>query len=206
MSQVFVDVGISLDGYLAGPDRGPQNPMGGVSMQLHEWLFAEKAFRERLGIPGGEEGAAGPLIRRIFDRIGANVMGRNMFDEGEASWPEEAPFGCPVFVVTHRPREPWIRPGGTTFHFVTDGFEAALALARDAAGKKDVRISGGADLVRQALNAGVVEEMTLHVAPLILGRGLRLLDGVEPGKFALRQTDSIEAGGVSHITYDVIGK
>jgi dihydrofolate reductase len=204
VSKVFVDVGISLDGYLAGPNRGPANPMGGASGKLHAWMWEEKAFRERVGLPGGQEGPGGPIIRHIFDRIGANVMGRNMFDEGEVAWPEEAPFGCPVFVLTHRPREPWVRPGGTTFHFVTDGFESALTQARAAAGGKDVRISGGAETVREALNAGVVEEMTLHVASVILGEGLRLFDALDPDAVQLRQTALDEAGGVSHITYQVL--
>ena len=199
--KVFVDMGVSLDGFVAGPDRGPANPMGGASPRIHDWIFQEKAFRERLGIPGGVEGPGGPLIRHTFDRIGANVMGRNMFDEGEVAWPEEAPFGCPVFVLTHRPREPWVRPGGTVFHFVTDGFDSALAQARAAAGARDVRISGGADVVRQALRAGVVEEMTLHVAPAVIGEGLRLFDGFGPGELNLEQVETMATPGVTHITY-----
>jgi dihydrofolate reductase len=201
MSKVFVDVGVSLDGYLAGPDRGPANPMGGASGALHRWFWEERAFREHLGLPGGVEGPGGPIIRHTFDRIGANVMGRNMFDEGEAAWPEKAPFGCPVFVLTHRPREPWVRPGGTTFHFVTDGFDSALAKARAVAGGKDVRISGGAEVVCEALKAGVVEEMIIHVAPVILGEGLRLFDGVGPGEVGLEQVASSATPGVTHITY-----
>lgn len=201
MGKVFVDMGVSLDGFVAGDNRGPTNPMGGVSQRLHQWMFQLKAFCDRLGIPGGRDGPGNDIIDATFNRIGANVMGRNMFDEGEACWPEEAPFGCPVFVLTDTPREPWTRPGGTTFHFVTDGFDSALAQARAAAGSKDVRISGGADVVRQALKAGVVEEMILHVAPVILGSGLRLFDGVGPEDLDLVQAAVSDAAGVTHITY-----
>jgi len=201
MSKVFVDMGVSLDGFVAGDDRGPSNPMGGVSPRLHAWMFQLKAFCDRVGIPGGQEGPGNAIVEAVFDRIGANVMGHNMFVEGEACWPEEAPFGCPVYVLTHTPREPWTRPGGTTFYFVTDGFDSALAQARVAAGVKDVRISGGADVVRQALKAGVVEEMTLHFAPVVLGSGLRLFDGVGPGDVNLVQSNVVDAAGVTHITY-----
>lgn len=201
MSKVFVDLGVSLDGFIAGDDRGPANPMGGVSPRLHQWIWPLKSFRERLGMPGGEEGPDNDIIEAVFNRVGANVMGHNMFVEGEAVWPENAPFGCPVYVLTHTPREPWVRPGGTIFFFVTDGFDSALAQARAAAGDKDVRISGGADVVRQALKAGVVEEMTLHLAPVILGSGLRLFDDVGPADLDLVQADVVAAPGVTHITY-----
>lgn len=122
-------------------------------------------------MPGGETGSDDDIVRAILARIGANVMGRRMFDEGEVGWPENAPFHTPVFVLTHHARAPWVRPGGTTFYFVTDGFASALAQARAAAGARDVRISGGAATIQQALRAGVVDELHVHIAAAADGRG-----------------------------------
>lgn len=205
MSVVFVDVGVSLDGFLAGPNRGPGNPMGDGGIAIHEWLFATATFRARcLGQHGGgERGADDALVHGVFARAGAYVMGRRMFDEGEVAWPGEAPFRAPVFVVTRHPRAPWVRPGGTTFRFVTDGFASALQQARAAAGGKDVRISGGADVVQQALEAGVVDELVLHVAPLLLGSGLRLFDGLAAAAFALEPTVASASGRVQHLHFRV---
>jgi dihydrofolate reductase len=160
LSKVFVHMGISLDGFVAGVNRGPHNPLGHMGMKVHAWMFHTRAFRENLKLGGG--GATGPddeIVRATSPRTGASVMGKRMFEEGEATWPEEAPFHTPVFVLTHERRAPWERPGGTTFYFVDDGIESALEQARRAAGGKDVRISGGADVVRQYLNAGLVDEI-----------------------------------------------
>ena len=204
-STVFVDVGVTLDGYLAGPNRGPRNPMGGSSTIIHRWVFETATFREHIGLPGGD--ATSPddaIVKAIFARAGAYVLGRHMFEEGEASWPENAPFHAPVFVLTHAPREPWPRPGGTTFHFVTDGIESALEQARAAAGGKDVRISGGAATIRQYVQAGHVEEITLHVAPVLLGGGLRLLDGLGPADLTLEQMDVVASPLVTHVRYRVL--
>jgi dihydrofolate reductase len=121
MSVVFFDVGMSLDGYIAGPSAAPGNPLGDGGVGMHTWAFHTATFRERLGIGGGDTSHDDQLVKRVFDRAGAHVMGRRMFDEGEVGWPEEAPFRSPVFVLTHRAREPWKRKGGTTFYFVTDG-------------------------------------------------------------------------------------
>ena len=193
MTKVVVDLGVSLDGFVAGGNRGPSNPLGDGFEAVHAWMFDQNGFLR--------DGAGGELIQAMFARTGANVMGRNMFDEGEANWPENAPFHCPVFVLTHRPREPWVRPGGTTFHFVTDGFDSALGQARAAAGGKDVRVSGGADVARQALKASIVDELNLHIAPVVIGAGLRLFDGVPPGELDLVQTSLTDARGVAHVTY-----
>jgi dihydrofolate reductase len=204
-STVFVDVGVSLDGYLAGPNSGPRNPMGGSSTIIHQWVWETASFREHLGLPGG--GATSPddaIVKAIFERAGAYVMGRHMFEEGEVSWPENAPFHTPVFVLAHAPREPWPRPGGTTFHFVTDGIASALAQAHAAAGGKDVRISGGAATIRQYLQAGLVEEITLHVAPVLLGGGIRLLDGLGPSDVALEQVEVVASPLVTHVRYRVL--
>src|SRR5580765_5898323 len=143
MSKVFVDLGISMDGCIAGPNASPVNPMGDGGIHIHDYVFATRSWRSKMGLPDGETGRDDDRTRHTIDRIGANVLGRRMFDEGEVAWPEEAPFRTDVFVVTHRGREPWVRPGGTTFHFVTDGPLAALERARASAGGKDVRIGGG---------------------------------------------------------------
>jgi len=204
-STVFVDVGVSLDGYLAGPNRGPRNPMGGSSTIIHQWIFETATFREHLGLPG--VGATSPddtIVKAIFARAGAYVMGRHMFEEGEVAWPENAPFHAPVFVLTHTPREPWPRPGGTTFFFVTDGIASALDQARAVAGGKDVRISGGAATIRQYVQAGCVEEITLHVAPVLLGTGIRLLDGLGPEDLALEQVEVVASNLVTHARYRVM--
>ena len=205
MGIVFVDVGVSLDGYMAGPNRGPDNPMGGRAVSIHQWVFECASFRERLGMKGGVSGTPDDdLIKRVFARSGANVMGRRMFDEGEVAWPEDAPFHGPVFVLTHHAREPWVRKGGTTFHFVTDGIESALAQAKAAAKGKDVRISGGAETIKEYLDAGHVEELTLHVAPAMLGEGLRLMDGAGSKKWKFEQVASSGSALVTHITYQIM--
>lgn len=204
MGKVFVDVGMSLDGYIAGPNRGPGNPMGGRSMTIHKWVFATATFREALGIPGeGEKGPDDALVKALFARPGANVMGMRMFEEGEVSWPEDAPFHAPVFVLTHRPRAPWPRLGGTTFYFVADGIASALSQAKAASGGKDVRISGGADTIRQYLRAGLVDDLTVHIAPALLGEGLSLLEGMGAGELKLRQGRTLSSPSVAHIDYVV---
>ncbi len=167
MSEVFVDVGVSLDGYIAGPNGGPGNPLGDGGTRIHQWLFQTAGFCERLGLPGGQSSSDDQLVRRVFERAGAYVMGRRMFDEGELGWPEDAPFRAPVFVLTHSPREPWKRKGGTAFFFVTDGIESALRQAKAAASGRDVRVAGGAETIRQYLDAGMVDELALHIAPML---------------------------------------
>jgi dihydrofolate reductase len=203
MSKTFVDVGISLDGCIAGPNGSPQNPMGGAAMRIHEWIFQQASFLEHIGMQGGITGPEDDIVKAIFARAGAYVMGRRMFDEGEVCWPENAPFHAPVFVVTHSAREPWVRPGGTTFHFVTDGLESALRQAHEASGGKDVRISGGADMIRQAFRAGAVEEVTLHLSPVVLGEGVRLFEGLRGSDLNLEQTGVIVSATVTHLNYRV---
>jgi dihydrofolate reductase len=201
-SKVFFDVGLSLDGYMAGPNARPGNPLGDGGPAMHGWVFETASFRELFGIPGGDSNSADDaLIRRLFSRTGAYVMGRRMFDEGEVGWPENPPFHAPVYVLTHSPREPWVRQGGTTFHFVTDGIESALAQAKAAAGDKDVRISGGADTIRQYIQAGLIDECTVHVTPALLGAGLRLLDQLAPEELKLETVSAISSKLVTHLDY-----
>jgi dihydrofolate reductase len=207
MSRVFVHLGVSLDGIIAGSNRGPNNPMGGVSQLLHSWVWPQRAFRRALAL--GENGETGPdndRVERTMNRIGANIMGKRMFEEGEASWPEDAPFHCPVFVLTHEKREPWKRKGGTTFYFVNDGIESVLEQAKRAAGSKDVRISGGKDVVLQYLAAGLVDELSLSLAPVFLGQGLRLFDAEGLRGLSLEIEEAAHSPRVTHLRYAVTKK
>lgn len=205
MSKVFVDLGISLDGFIAGPNRGAKNPLGDEGMNIHQWMFKQKAFLKHLNLPNeGETGEDNDLVEKTFNRIGANIMGKNMFIEGEANWPEEAPFQCPVYVLTHQKREPWERPGGTTFYFTNEDIHKVLEKAKKDAGNKDVRISGGADVVQQYLNASLVDELDLHVAPIMLGKGVRVFEKIDKEKFSLEVADVINSPMVTHLFYKVV--
>ncbi|HTT13965.1 MAG TPA: dihydrofolate reductase family protein [Burkholderiaceae bacterium] len=204
MGKVFFDVGVSLDGYLAGPNARPGNPLGDGGPGIHAWMFKTAAFREHLGMTGGETTRDDDVLRQVFERTGAYVLGRRMFAEGEVGWPETAPFRAPVFVLTHHAREPWPRPGGTTFFFVTEGIASALAQARAAAGAKDVRISGGAATIRQFVAAGLIDEFTLHVAPVILGGGVKLMDPLRPADLVAEQVEVIASPLATHIRYRVL--
>jgi len=204
MSKVFVDVGVSLDGHIAGPNRGPNNPLGDGGISIHQWAFQTASFLERLGLPGGQTSPDDQLVKEVFERTGAYVMGRRMFDEGEVGWPENPPFRAPVFVLTHSAREPWQRKGGTTFFFITDGIVSALEQAKTAAGGKDVRVSGGAETIRQFLESGLIDELALHIAPVLLGAGVRLLDHLGPADLELQQVGASSSPLVTHIKYRVV--
>jgi dihydrofolate reductase len=186
MSKVFASIAMSLDGYMAPEGMSIEhweNPgykdWGAKWGALMRWLMTQQYFRENLNFgPGGETGPVNDMVRKTFERTGANIMGQRMFEQGERSWPEQAPFHTPVYVLTHAQREPWVRPGGTTFHFVNDGAESALAQARAAAGGRDIRIAGGADVIQQYLNMGVVEELNIALAPVLFGGGRRLFENL----------------------------
>ncbi|HIZ35299.1 MAG TPA: dihydrofolate reductase family protein [Candidatus Ruania gallistercoris] len=178
--------------------------MGPQWLELQQWVFPQRFFRENLQLgEGGEEGRDNEILTETFRRTGASVMGKRMFDAGEHSWPDQAPFHTPVFVLTHEEREPWQRPGGTTFHFVSDGIESALAQARAAAGDRDVRIAGGAATIQQYLNAGLVEELSVAVSPMLLGSGRRLFDGVDAAHVGLERLSVESTQHVTHLTYAV---
>ena len=154
--------------------------------ELQQWMFPQRFIRENLGLgQDGEEGRDGDVFRETFERTGATVLGKRMFDLGERSWPADAPYHTPVFVVTHEKRDPWKRPGGTTFHFVNDGIEAALDQARAAAGHRDVRVAGGGQTILEYVNAGLVDEFSIALSPVLLGSGIRLFDGVDASRVAL---------------------
>jgi dihydrofolate reductase len=211
MTKLRFNIAISLDGYVAGPGQSQENPIGIGGMQLHEWLFPLATFREIQGDVGGEVNASTRVVRERFENIGATIMGRNMFgpirgswgeDPWRGWWGEDPPFHNPVFVLTHHPREPLEMEGGTIFHFVTDGIEAALEAAGEAAGSEDVSLAGGASVARQFLSAGLVDEVELSIVPLLLGGGERLLDDV--GDLELEQVRVVEAPGVTHLKYGIV--
>jgi len=204
MAKVFFAVGVSLDGYMAGPNGGPTNPLGDGGTNIHRWVFSQKAFRETHGFgEGGETGPNNDFAAALIDRIGVNILGKNMFDEGEANWPENAPFHTPVYVLTHQKREPWVRPGGTTFYFTNDDIKTVLERAKEAAGDKDVRISGGADTIRQYLNAGLIDEFILSTAPIMMGSGVRMFDGVTLGIDDVEIVETLTTPVVSHTTFRI---
>jgi dihydrofolate reductase len=213
MSKVRVHISTSLDGYVAGPNQSMEEPLGEGGESLHDWLVALRAWREQAGMEGGEENVSSPVVRETHANVGAEIMGRGKFgppSRGEWSpdepwrgwWGDDPPFHKPVFVLTHHPREP-LQLSDTTFTFVTDGIESALAQAREAAGDKDVFIGGGADVINQYLAAGLVDEIELHVVPLVLGGGARLFEGVGPD-LKLEEVRAIEGPGVAHLKYRIV--
>jgi dihydrofolate reductase len=212
MSTLRLNMMVSLDGYAAGPGQSAENPFGIGGLQLNEWLFPLKAFREMQGEEGGEVNASTPIVEAWFDNIGATVMGRNMFGGGPGPWGvdpwtgfwgEDPPYHHPVFVLTHHPREPLKMQGGTTFYFVNDGIEPALEQAKEAAGGKDVSLGGGARVVQQYLAAGLLDEMLISVVPVFLGEGARLFDNLGDARPRVEQVQAVEAPGVTHIRYRV---
>lgn len=203
MGMVTAQLSMSLDGYIAGPNVGPDNPMGDGGEELHDWVFALKSWRDPHGLEGGSEGPDDEVARENFVNKGAVVMGRTMFDLGEIPWGEDPPYHNPVFVVTSRPRETVVKQGGTSYTFVPD-FPTAMDLARKAAGERDISIAGGANVVQQAIDAGVLDEIDVHIDPRFLGGGTRLFDNLEPGhRFKIvRVVDSPE---ITHIKYRITG-
>jgi dihydrofolate reductase len=199
---VFFSVSMSLDGFIA--PQSVEDLKGKQWVELQRWVFPQRFFRENLKLgPGGEEGRDDAILREMHLRTGASVMGRRMFDAGEHAWPEEAPFHTPVFVVTHEKREPWERPGGTTFHFVDDGIDSALDRAREVAGDRDVRIAGGGATILEYLNAGLVDEFSIALSPVLFGSGIRLFEGVDADRVALAPIRAEPTQRVTHLTYAV---
>jgi dihydrofolate reductase len=216
MTKVTAQMSVSLDGYYAGP-RGSTDPHdmaafmtgpeGPGFFRVTRWVIDALGWRERLGFAGGERSADSQLIEETFAAAGAYVMGRRMFDGGEIPWGDTPPFRAPVFVVTHRDRDVLPRQGGTSFTFVTGGIGRAVELARAAAGGKDVAVAGGGTLLRQVLAAGLLDELELHIAPVLLGDGMRLFDaslGLDTGEgIELTPVRVIESPEVTHIRYTV---
>ncbi|ADB48831.1 dihydrofolate reductase family protein [Conexibacter woesei] len=202
MTAVTASMMMTLDGFVAGPNvRVPDNPGGDGGERLHEWIAGLASWRERQGLEGGERNADDDLVRAWFDATGAVVMGRLMFDTGEQHWGEDPPFRAPVFVLTNRSRPHVVKQGGTSYTFVTDGIESALAQARAAAGERNVDVAGGADTVQQFIRAGLLDELHLHVLPVLFGEGVRLLDRLGPGLVELEPVHVIEGDGATHLKY-----
>ena len=209
MSKVFVNIGLSLDGYMAPEgmtmenwDRPEYKDWGAKWGALMSWILNQQYFRENLKLgPGGETGPVNDMLRHTTERIGANIMGKRMFDQGERAWPAEAPFHTQVYVLTHEKREAWVRPGGTTFYFVNNGPERALEQARQTAGGRDIRIAGGADVIQQYLNLGVVEALEIAVAPVLFGGGRRLFENLRDPVPRFRIDKVVDGPAATHLRY-----
>jgi dihydrofolate reductase len=210
MGELKLTMSMSLDGYVAGPNQSIDNPLGEGGTALHEWAFATRTFGQMQGREGGSTGLDDDQARLWNENVGATIMGRNMFGPIRGAWPEEPwngwwgdepPYRTPVFVLTHHAREPVEMRGGTTFHFVTGGIEAALEQARAAAGERDVAIGGGASTVRQYLRAGLVDQMRLHVTPVLLGAGEPLLDDLDEALAGFECVELVSSPAAAHFTY-----
>ena len=213
MARLTLDISMSLDGYIAGPNRTVEQPLGDGGDRLHEWVIGLASWRERHGMSGGERNADDDVVRETLDTARAVLMGRRMFSGGEGPWGDDPvadgwwgddpPFRVPVFVLTHHARETVAKQGGTSFIFVTDGLESALGQAREAEGDKDVSVAGGASLVQQCIQAGFLDEMQIHLVPILLGDGTRLLEHVETD-VRLEPTQVIDSPGVTHLRFRIV--
>jgi dihydrofolate reductase len=213
MARLMLDVSTSLDGFVAGPNRTLEQPLGEGGERLHEWAFRLASFRERHGLSGGETGPDDDVAAESLRSTGAVIMGRRMFSGGEGPWADDPnsdgwwgddpPFRVPVFVLTHHAREPVVKRGGTSFTFVTGGIEAAVEQAGAAAGGKNVLLAGGASVAQQALEAGLLDELLIHVAPVLLGGGVRLFENLGAAPIRLEPTKVIESPFVTHLGFRV---
>ncbi len=211
MSKLRCHISISLDGFVAGPNQSEENPLGEGGEQLHDWVVPLAEWRQSHGEQGGEVNESTRILEESVENVGAGVMGRNMFgpvrgrawgdEQWTGWWGEDPPFHHPVFILTHHPRDPVEMEGGTTFHFVTGGIESAIEQARKAAGGKDIMLWGGAHAAQQYLAAGLLDELELHVVPVVLGEGARLFDNLGDAEVQLRQVRAVEAPGVTHLKY-----
>ncbi len=210
MGSVSCQISISLDGFVAGPNQSLANPIGEGGMRLHQWVFATASWREQHGEAGGARTVDSDVLDEVVQNVGAYIMGRKMFGGGAGPWDQswkgwwgdDPPYHVPVFVLTHHVRAPLPMRGGTTFNFVTEGIESALEQARSAAGGKDVVIAGGARTVQQYLAAGMLDELYLHIVPIVLGAGERLLENV--GDPALEPVNVIASPAVTHVKYRIV--
>ena len=213
MSKLIADLSISLDGFVAGPEPSQSDPLGIGGMQLHEWAFKAMSWQQEHGGDGGEDNADSKLIEALRARIGAGIMGRKMYSGGSGGWEDDPnprgwwgddpPFHHNVYVLTHHEREPLEMEGGTTFHYVTDGVRSAYDQAMAAAGDKDVQVHGGGSVVTQLLREGLLDELSVHIAPVFLGSGSRLLDDVPAGRLERLETSDSDTG-VTYIRYAVV--
>lgn len=212
MTAVTASISTSLDGYVAGPNDSPENPLGDGGERLHEWVYDLESWREIHGLEGGESNRDDEILEELTENVGAVVMGRRMFsnDDGpwgddpfEGHWGSDPPFGVPVFVLTHHARDPLVMDGGTTFTFVTDGIESAVEQAEEAAGDADVSVAGGANIIQQCLEAGLLDELQIHLVPVLLGDGIRLFGRSEGAHRELERTRVVESPDVTHLRFRV---
>jgi dihydrofolate reductase len=209
MGKIFVNIGLSLDGYLAPEGMTLENwdnpgykNWAAKWGALMGWILDQQYFRDNLKLgPGGETGPVNEMLKQTTERIGANIMGKRMFDQGERAWPEEAPFHTPVYVLTHEKREPWVRPGGTTFYFVNGGIESALKQARTSAGERDIRIAGGAKVIQQYLNTAGVDELEIALAPVLFGSGRRLFENIGDTVPGFKIARVLDTPSATHLRY-----
>ncbi|MBS1883336.1 MAG: dihydrofolate reductase family protein [Actinobacteria bacterium] len=210
MPKVKAQITISLDGYMAGPNQSAENPLGEGGEDLHEWAFKQAAFSEMHG--RGNEGERGPsddVLRTALENLGAVVMGRNMFGPIRGEWPDaewkgwwgdDPPFHCPVYVLTHHPRDSFELEGGNSFHFVTEGIEVAIAAAKEVAAERDVAV-GGASTLQQTIAAGLLDEIVVTQVPILLGSGERLFDHLAADAAEVELTDVVRGAEALHLTY-----
>jgi dihydrofolate reductase len=213
MPKLFFDISMSLDGFVAGPNQTLEQPLGERGEELHDWIVRLASWREAHGMEGGETGPDDIVAKQLIGRAGAVVMGRRMFSNGAGPWEDdpkadgwwgdEPPFRAPVFILTHHDREPVEKAGGTTYTFVTDGIESALEQARAAAGDKDIQLAGGASVIQQYLNVGLVDEFQVHVVPIFLGGGVRLFNDLDAQQ-KLERTSLVDSPAVTHLAYRVV--
>ena len=211
MSKLRCHISISADGFVAGPDQSEASPLGERGELLHGWAVPLAAWRTAHEREGGEENASSRIMAESLANVGAGIMGRNMFgpigggDWGDGGWTgwwgDDPPYHNDVYVLTHHPREPVAMKGGTTYHFVTDGIERALERAKESAAGQDVRLWGGADVINQYVAAGLLDELELHIVPILLGGGARLFEGLDGADVRLEQVRAVEAPGVTHVKY-----
>jgi len=210
MSKVRVAaIGVSIDGFAAGPDQSLENPLGVRGPELMGWFFPTKVFNEKiLGKGGGTTGPDNQFAERSFQNVGAWILGRNMFGPVRGPWPDESwkgwwgtnpPYHVPTFVLTHHARPPLVMEGGTTFFFVTDGIQSALTQAQKAAGGKDVRIGGGVSTIRQYLKAGLVDEMHLALRPVLMGKGENLFSGLDLHELGFKCVERVATEEATHV-------
>lgn len=213
MSKFRLNIAMSLDGFVAGPNQSVENPLGIGGERLHDWAVALAAWRKPHGLEGGEVNASTRVVEESLENVGAVLMGRNMFgghpgpwgdDPWNGWWGDNPPFHKPVFVLTHHPRPPLSMQGGTTFTFVTDGIESALQQATKAAGGRDVVLAGGANIAQQYLAGRLIDEVNISLVPILLRSGERLFENLGAAELQLEQIRAFEAPGVTHLRYRVI--
>jgi dihydrofolate reductase len=203
MTSVISEISVSLDGYIAGPNDNDEFPLGEGGERLHEWLIELSSWRERHGLEGGTQSPDVEMFDETWKNIGATVMGKRMFDLGEKPWGDEPSFHMPVFVVTHEDREALTKAGGTTFNFITSGVAAAVEQAKSAAADKNVAVAGGANVIQQCLSARLLDQLTIHIVPVLFGDGRRLFDPESVPRMELEMSKVISSPGVAHLQFQI---